>query len=163
MQPGSGLANHHSLRHGDLQDLTPVCICLRTAGNADFRTKKNRPAGRFFSIALITWQQRHPKQPKQRSKRQQQRPKQPKRRSKQQQQRQQLEQQRQQLELLVQQQRPLQEQVLLELQQLELLVLLLVLFCCKQPKQQPTGRRSAGIFSWVFLKISKLNQQCCDE
>jgi hypothetical protein len=27
----------------------------------------------------------------------------------------------------------------------------LLLSCCKQPEQQPAGRRSAGIFSWFFL------------
>jgi len=57
-----------------------------------------------------------------------------------------LEQQRQQL-----------EQLELE-QQLELLEQLLelvgsqrsLLFSSKQPEQQPTGKRSAGIFSWGF-------------
>jgi hypothetical protein len=28
-------------------------------------------------------------------------------------------------------------------------------FCCKQPEQQPSGRRSAGIFSFVFLNYFK--------
>jgi hypothetical protein len=81
------------------------------------------------------------KQPKQRSKQQQQRPKQPKRRSMQQQRRQLLE-----LELVL-------EQHLLELELEQRLVPVqeLLLFCCKQPEQQPSGRRSAGIFSWVFL------------
>jgi hypothetical protein len=117
--------------------------------------KKTGPQAGFFKCSLITWQRQRPKQPKQPTKQQQQRPKQPKQRSKRQQQRQQLEQRRrQQLELQEQQQR--QRQVLLELQQLELLLVQeLLLFCCKQPKQQPTGRRSAGIFSWVFLKIQK--------
>jgi hypothetical protein len=125
-------------------------VTVRNSGR-----KKTGPQAGFFKCSLITWQQRLPKQPKQRSKQQQQRPKQPKQRSKRQQQRQQqLEQRRQQLELQEQQQR--QRQVLLELQQLELLLVQeLLLFCCKQPKQQPTGRRSAGIFSWVFLKIQK--------
>jgi hypothetical protein len=36
---------------------------------------------------------------------------------------------------------------LLELEQLELVLL----FSSKQPEQQPAGRRSAGIFSWIFL------------
>jgi hypothetical protein len=57
-------------------------------------------------------------------------------------------QQRQQLVLeLVQVLEQLLEQ-LLELEQQELL-----LFWSKQPEQQPAGKRSAGIFSWVFLKI----------
>jgi hypothetical protein len=109
---------------------------------ANVGTKKNRPAGRFFYLELITLleqQQRQPKQqrqqPKQPTKQQQQRPKQPKQR------RQQPKRQLQQLRLELEQQQELQR---LELQ-LELL-----LFCCKQPKQQPTGRRSAGIFSWGF-------------
>jgi hypothetical protein len=80
------------------------------------------------------------KQPKQRSKRQQQRPKQPKRRSKQQ--------QRQRLELV----QELEQHLLgLELEQRLVPVQALLLFCCKQPEQQPSGRRSAGIFSWIFL------------
>jgi hypothetical protein len=41
---------------------------------------------------------------------------------------------------------------LLELVQLELVLL----FSSKQPEQQPTGRRSAGIFSWIFLSYSKI-------
>jgi len=52
------------------------------------------------------------------------------------------------------------------LEQLQLLVLVLgfqllvlvqelLLFCCKQPEQQPSGRRSAGIFSFVFLNYFK--------
>jgi hypothetical protein len=60
------------------------------------------------------------------------------------------EQQRQQLELeqvLEQQQERLLEQLL------ELGSRWFLLFSSKQPEQQPAGKRSAGIFSWVFLKI----------
>jgi len=51
-------------------------------------------------------------------------------------------------------QEPMQEPKLLELVlQLELVLeQQLLLFYRKQPKQQPTGRSSTGIFSWVFLK-----------
>jgi glucan phosphorylase len=104
------------------------------------RTKKNRPAGRFFSQADITSKQLEQQQPKRLAKQQQQRQQQPKQLAKRQQQRQQLELV---LEQLLEQQ--LLEQ-LLELEQQELL-----LFSSKQPEQQPAGRRSAGIFSWIFL------------
>ncbi len=63
----------------------------------------------------------------------------------QQQRQQQVPKQLEQLELEQQQRQQLEQ--LLELQeQLELL-----LFSSKQPEQQPAGRRSAGIFSWIFL------------
>jgi hypothetical protein len=112
------------------------------------QAKKNRPEGRSFSSAEaeITWQQRQPKQrPKQQPKRQQQRQQRSKQQPKRQQQRQQLEQLglrlRQQLERQQERSRLLE---LLELGSLQL-------FWCKQPEQQPSGKRSAGIFSWVFL------------
>jgi len=56
-----------------------------------------------------------------------------------------LEQQRQQLELVQEQQLELLEQ-LLELVGSQRSLL----FSSKQPEQQPTGKRSAGIFSWGF-------------
>ncbi|MBV7535794.1 hypothetical protein KW842_08460 [Duganella sp. sic0402] len=110
-----------------------LCPRIRQAKGTD---EKKPAKGRFFSQADITSKQLEPKRLEQ------QRPK----RLEQQQQRQrleQLEQQRQQLELVLEQQ--LLEQ-LLELEQQELL-----LFSSKQPEQQPAGRRSAGIFSWIFL------------
>ncbi|WP_175472531.1 MULTISPECIES: hypothetical protein [unclassified Duganella] len=99
--------------------------------------KKTGLKGRFFSQADITSMQLEPKRLEQ------QRQLEPKR----------LEQQRQQLELLEQQRQQLelgQEQRLLE-QLLELEQQELLLFSSKQPEPQPAGRRSAGIFSWVFL------------
>jgi hypothetical protein len=42
------------------------------------------------------------------------------------------------------------EQLLEQLLEL-VLVQELLLFSSKQPEQQPAGRRSAGIFSWIFL------------
>jgi hypothetical protein len=109
------------------------------------QTKKNRPAGRFFKEKLITSKQpeqrqqpmqpkRLPKQPKQQPKRQQQRPKQQQR----------PEQQRQQPE---QPERPELQRPVPEQPERRLLS------CCKQPEQQPAGKRSAGIFSWVFLNL----------
>jgi hypothetical protein len=99
--------------------------------------KKTGPRAGIFITADITSKQLE--QPKRLER--QQRPKrleqQPKR----------LEQQRQQLELVLEQQL---EQRLLE-QLLELERQELLLFSSKQPEQQPAGRRSAGIFSWIFL------------
>jgi outer membrane biosynthesis protein TonB len=114
---------------------------------AFLQAKKNRPEGRSFKSAEadITWLQQQPtkQRPKQRPKRQQQRQQRPKQ-PKQQQQRQ----QQQQEQRLRQQQEQQQERS----QLLELLVLgSLQLFSSKQPEQQPSGKRSAGIFSWVFL------------
>jgi len=101
--------------------------------------KKNRPKPVFFFRELITSKQQE-QQPKRLE--QQQRPKQ------QEQQPKRLEQQRQQLELVLEQQQEqrLQEQLLEQERQEQLL-----LSWSKQPEQQPAGKRSAGIFSWVFL------------
>jgi hypothetical protein len=103
--------------------------------------KKPAEAG-FFTQADITSKQleQRQQQPKRLAKQQQLRQQQPKQLAKRQQ-------RRQQLELVLEQQleQRLLEQ-LLELEQQELL-----LFSSKQPEQQPAGRRSAGIFSWVFL------------
>jgi len=105
------------------------------------QAKKNRPEGRSFRAKLITSKQqqqpkRLPKQPKRQPKRQQQRPKQPKQQRQQQQERQ--EQRCQQLEQLGSRRLvPVRQELLLS--------------CCKQPEQQPAGKRSAGIFSWIFL------------
>jgi len=99
--------------------------------------RKKTGRSRFFLSADITSKQLE--QPKRLE--QQQRPKQLEQQPKR------LEQQRQQLELVLEQQ--LEQQLLeqlLELEQQELL-----LFSSKQPEQQPAGRRSAGIFSWIFL------------
>jgi hypothetical protein len=102
--------------------------------------KKPAEAG-FFSQADITSKQLEQRQqPKRLAKQQQQRQQQPKQLAKQQQRRQQLE-----LELVLEQQ--LLEQLLELVQVLEQLLL----FSSKQPEQQPAGRRSAGIFSWIFL------------
>lgn len=99
--------------------------------------RKKTGRSRFFLSADITSKQLE-QQPKRLE--QQQRPKLLEQR--------QLEQQlRQQLELVLEQ---LLEQQLLE-QLLELEQQELLLFSSKQPEQQPAGRRSAGIFSWVFL------------
>jgi len=103
-----------------------------------------------MAMRPITWQQqrqpkRLPKRPKQPTKQQQLRPK---RQQQRQQLEQRLEQQRQRLEQQLEQQRQQQERWLLglRLERLELL-----LFSSKQPGQRPAGRRSAGIFSFVFL------------
>jgi hypothetical protein len=113
-------------------------------GHKKARRKKTGPKAGLFRAKLITSKQqeqqqqqpkRLPKQPKRQPKRQQQRPKQPKQQRQQQQERQ--EQQRQ---------RPEQLGSRRLVQRLELL-----LSCCKQPEQQPAGKRSAGIFSWIFL------------
>jgi hypothetical protein len=105
---------------------------------------EKKPARRpVFNAQLITskqleqQQQLRPKQPKQPTKRQQQRPKQPKQPTKRQQQRQQQEQQPERPEQLPRQVPEQQERLLRA--------------CCKRSEQRPTGRRSAGIFSWVFL------------
>ena len=111
-------------------------FCIKFV-NSGVQTKKNRPKPVFFSAVLITSKQQE-QQPKRLE--QQQRPKQ------QEQQPKRLEQQRQQQERLEQQQEQRLQERLLELEQQELL-----LFSSKQPEQQPAGRRSAGIFSWVFL------------
>jgi hypothetical protein len=112
----------------------------------NLQAKKNRPAGRFLISKLITSKQperqqqlrpKQPKQPKQPTKRQQQRPKRPKQPTKRQRLRQQQEQQPERPEQL-QRQVPEQQERLLRA-------------CCKRSEQRPTGRRSAGIFSWVFL------------
>jgi len=106
------------------------------------QAKKNRPAGRFLECCRITSKQ----QPKRRSKQQQLRQQRPKQLAKRQQQRQQqLERQQRQLELGSQLERLLEQ--LLELEQQELL-----LFSSKRSEQlRPAGKRSAGIFSFVFL------------
>jgi hypothetical protein len=106
--------------------------------DTNLQAKKNRPEGRLFFAKLITSKQLEQQQPKRLEQRQ--RPKQ------QEQQRQ--EQQRQPLVLVLEQQLEQLLEQLLELEQQELL-----LFWSKQPEQQPAGKRSAGIFSWVFLKI----------
>jgi len=107
--------------------------CLKPADE-----KKPAEAG-FFSQADITSKQLEQQQPKRLEQRQ--RPKLLEQ--------QQLEQQQRQLLERLEQQLVLEQQLLeqlLELEQQELL-----LFSSKQPEQQPAGRRSAGIFSWVFL------------
>ena len=99
----------------------------------DVKKPARRPA---FLRKLITSKQLEQQQPKRLEQRQ--RPKLLEQ--------QQLEQQRQlELEQLLELEQRLLEQ-LLELEQQELL-----LFSSKQPEQQPAGRRSAGIFSFVFL------------
>jgi Skp family chaperone for outer membrane proteins len=107
-----------------------------------FRRKKTGPKAGFFNAVRITSK----RQPKRRSKQQQLRQQRPKQLAKRQQQRQQqLEQQQRQQELGLQLERLLEQ--LLELEQQELL-----LFSSKRSEQQqPTGKRSAGIFSFVFL------------
>jgi hypothetical protein len=100
-----------------------------TIPGQETQAKKNRPEGRFF-YEQITSPKQQPKQPKQ----------QPKQRSKQRQSR--LQQRKQQPKRQQQRQRL---QQLVQLQELELQRLVLeqqqaLLFCCKQPKQQPTGR-----------------------
>jgi len=105
------------------------------------QAKKNRPAGRFLECCRITSKQ----QPKRRSKQQQLRQQRPKQLAKRQQQRQQQLEQQRQLELGSQLERLLEQ--LLELEQQELL-----LFSSKRSEQlRPAGKRSAGIFSFVFL------------
>ncbi len=76
----------------------------------------------------------------------QQEPKQQEPKQLEQQQRQQLEPKQQEQQLEQQQRQQLVPKLLELLEQLELL-----LFSSKQPEQQPAGRRSAGIFSWIFL------------
>jgi folylpolyglutamate synthase/dihydropteroate synthase len=124
---------------------------MPTRGLHPVQAKKNRPEGRFSNQRepIILQHQQQPKQrPRQRSKLQQQRQQRSKRQPKQQQQRQQqqLEQQRQQQEL-----RRLRQQQLVRSQLLVLVQEQLLLSCCKQPERQPSGKRSAGIFSWIFL------------
>jgi hypothetical protein len=115
------------------------------------RKKTGQKAG--FSINQpkpinITWLEQQ-QRPKQRSKQRQQPTRQPKQRSKQQQPK------RQQLGLLLvrlRQQQELLEQLQLQepRQLLELGSRWFLLFCCMRSEQQPSGRRSAGIFSWFF-------------
>jgi hypothetical protein len=97
--------------------------------------RKKTGRSRFFSQADITSKQLE--QPKRLE--QQQRPKRLEQ--------QQLEQQRQQLVLEL----VLEQQLLEQLLELVLVQEQLLLFSSKQPEQQPAGRRSAGIFSWIFL------------
>jgi hypothetical protein len=95
-------------------------------------------------LLISAWQE--PKQLPKRLEQQRQEPKQleqPKRQPKQQQ-------RQQEPKRLEQQQEPKLLEPALE-RRLVLVRQELLLFCCKQPEQQPTGRRSAGIFSWVFL------------
>jgi hypothetical protein len=118
----------------------PLSPGRRSWGTGKHRRKKTGPQAGFLNQeTLITSKQperqqqpkRLPKQPKQQPKRQQQRPKQPK-------QQRQPEQQPE--------QQPVPTQPPVPEQRPELL-----LSSSKQPGQQPSGRRSAGIFSWVFL------------
>jgi len=122
--------------------LAPVFLRLGNRSAIKMQAKKNRPAGRFLECCRITSKQ----QPKRRSKQQQLRQQRPKQLAKRQQQRQQqLERQQRQLELGSQLERLLEQ--LLELEQQELL-----LFSSKRSEQlRPAGKRSAGIFSFVFL------------
>jgi hypothetical protein len=109
-----------------------------------YRRKKTGPQAGFFNCAkLITSKQPEQQQPKQRQRQPKQPKQQPKRPKQQLQQQPERPEQRwcQQPERPEQQpeqqrwcQRPEQQQELL-------------LSCCKQPEQQPAGRRSAGIFS----------------
>jgi hypothetical protein len=108
------------------------------------RRKKTGPKAGFLNqrkliITSLPAQQQQPKQPQQPTKQPKQ---QPKRQQQRQKQRQRLEQQRQLPELPEQLPGLEQLQLPVPVQQQELL-----LSCCKQPEQQPSGRRSAGIFS----------------
>jgi hypothetical protein len=113
----------------------------KTGPKAGFQISRPKP----IDITWLVLQQR----PKQRSKQRQQPTRQPKQRSKRQQQ------QRQQLERLVRLRQQLELLVRLQLQErcrrLELGSRWFLLFCCMRSEQQPSGRRSAGIFSWFFL------------
>jgi len=100
--------------------------------------KKTGPQTGFFPQADIT--SRQLEQPKRLEQRQR-----PKRLEQQQERQQRPKRLEQRLELERQQEQRLQER-LLELERQELL-----LSSSKQPEQQPAGRRSAGIFSWIFL------------
>jgi hypothetical protein len=108
------------------------------------RRKKTGPKAGFLNqrkliITSLPEQQQQPKQPQQPTKQPKQ---QPKRQQQRQQQQQRLVQQRQLPELPEQLPGLEQLQLPVPVQQQELL-----LSCCKQPEQQPSGRRSAGIFS----------------
>ena len=117
----------------------------RRRAHPRYRRKKTGPQAGFFKEKLITSKQPEQQQPMRRL----QQPKQPKRQPKQpKQQRQQRPEQRP--ERLRQQpeqpeQQPELQQPVPERPEQRLLS------SSKQPEQQPAGRRSAGIFSWVFL------------
>jgi hypothetical protein len=120
----------------------PAC-----AGTTTDRRKKTGPKAGFQEAMLITSKQPEQQQPKQRQQQPKQPKQQPKRPKQQRQQRpaKQPERQRQQPERPEQQQERWLQQPEPE-QRPELL-----LSCCKQPGQQPAGKRSAEIFSWFFL------------
>jgi hypothetical protein len=117
------------------------------------QAKKNRPAGRFNEAKLITSmpERQQPKRRQQQPKQPKQQPKRPKQRLQQRPARQRWcrwlpEQRRLRQQPERPERQPEQQWFRQQEQRPELL-----LSCCKQPEQQPAGKRSAGIFSWFFL------------